>query len=79
VDRNTIKKSALFATHLGDPPSALHIQRLTLGSNIMAKGQARSNRETKKPKQVKKLASPAAGVAWAAPKATAVASPAKKK
>jgi hypothetical protein len=45
----------------------------------MAKGQVRSNRETKKPKQPPKAPSPAAGVNWAAPKATAAGSPAAKK
>jgi hypothetical protein len=50
------------------------------GRKTMAKGQVRSNREAKKPKQAKKVASPAAGVSWAtAPKTTATSAPAKKK
>jgi hypothetical protein len=46
----------------------------------MAKSQARGNREAKKPKQPKKVPSPAAGVsAAAAPKNIAGGAAAKKK
>ncbi|TDV19621.1 hypothetical protein C7408_102366 [Paraburkholderia caballeronis] len=46
----------------------------------MAKGQLRGNREAKKPKQPKKLLSPAVEGAWPAASKTAVPSkPAKKK
>lgn len=46
----------------------------------MAKSQLRGNREVKKPKQPKKLVSPAAEVSWAsAPKAVALSRPVKKK
>jgi hypothetical protein len=47
---------------------------------MMAKGQVRGNREAKKPKQPKKVPSPAAGVPWSTtPKTTAASAPAKKK
>jgi hypothetical protein len=45
----------------------------------MAKGQAKSNREAKKPKQDKKLVTPAAAASWAAPKTGAANTPTKKK
>jgi hypothetical protein len=46
----------------------------------MAKSQARGNRESKKPKQPKKVASPAEVVSWATtPKGTAANAPTKKK
>jgi hypothetical protein len=46
----------------------------------MAKGQLRGNREAKKPKQPKKVPSPAADLSWAATgKASAASGQAKKK
>ncbi|SAL03209.1 hypothetical protein AWB81_06352 [Caballeronia arationis] len=46
----------------------------------MAKGQARSNREAKKPKQPKKVTSPAEAVSWTTTsKGTAASAPSKKK
>ncbi|HZZ05259.1 hypothetical protein [Paraburkholderia sp.] len=46
----------------------------------MAKSTMRGNREAKKPKQAKKVISPAAGVPSAtAPKTVAASAPAKKK
>jgi hypothetical protein len=44
----------------------------------MAKGQLRGNREAKKPKQPKKVPSPAADLSWPTAPKTA-SSPAKKK
>ncbi len=49
------------------------------GSRIMAKGQVRGNKEAKKPKQPKKVESPAAAVSWATPKKSAEASASVKK
>ena len=48
---------------------------------MMAKGQLRGNREAKKPKQPKKLASPAVEGTWPATSKTTTApsKPAKKK
>jgi hypothetical protein len=46
----------------------------------MAKGQQRGNREAKKPKQPKKVPSPAADLSWTkAPKIFPAGSPEKKK
>ncbi|MDR5775443.1 MULTISPECIES: hypothetical protein [unclassified Caballeronia] len=45
----------------------------------MAKGQVRGNKEAKKPKQPKKVESPAAAVSWATPKKSAEASASVKK
>jgi hypothetical protein len=49
------------------------------GENIVAKGQVRGNKEAKKPKQPKHVASPADAVSWATPKRVAEASAATKK
>jgi hypothetical protein len=47
---------------------------------MLAKSTMRGNREAKKPKQPKKVVSPAAGVSLAiAPKTAAASAPAKKK
>jgi hypothetical protein len=46
---------------------------------MMAKGQLRGNRETKKPKQPKKLPSPTDGTTWAAAKPATSGAAAKKK
>ncbi|MFM0604407.1 hypothetical protein PQR05_07735 [Paraburkholderia sediminicola] len=47
---------------------------------MLAKSTMRGNREVKKPKQPKKVISPAAGVSLAtAPKTAAASAPAKKK
>jgi len=46
----------------------------------MAKSQARGNREAKKPKQPKKVASPAEVASWGtSPKSTVASAPTKKK
>jgi hypothetical protein len=46
----------------------------------MAKGQQRGNREAKKPKQPKKVPSPAADLSWTkTPRNSAAGSPEKKK
>jgi hypothetical protein len=58
----------------------LSLSRRANQENQLAKSTTRGNRESKKPKQPKKVISPAAGVSSAiVPKAAAASKPAKKR
>jgi hypothetical protein len=60
-----------------DPFTA--ISRVIRQEDIMAKGQLRSNKEAKKPKQAKAKPNPGAALNWASPKTPAPVKSGEKK
>jgi hypothetical protein len=73
-NRDSIAKCAQTARYGG------RFRDRQIRRNMLAKSTMRGNREAKKPKQPKKVISPAEGVSPAsAPKATAASAPARKK
>ncbi|TAL92903.1 MAG: hypothetical protein EPN73_23265 [Paraburkholderia sp.] len=74
INRDSIAKCAQTGPH------GVRFRGQQIRGNILAKSTMRGNREAKKPKQPKKVISPAAGVSPAsAPKTVAASTPPRKK